>query len=197
MPAGKHQQLKSEKPLRSGPVLWGTGPPDPHRLLKAGLTVWRNIVQIKHLDSKDKSRSDRLADALLRDILDKPAATKPAPVCHACGRSYSGAGYGVSGRFCSERCVAAYDAGLPAFEPGYVSRITAMPLSAWRIVAGPPDIEIGSNPWQSIIAASERKRAKLDLIRPRKLCESCGAKLPVWVNGRKVSAARKLCDGCR
>jgi hypothetical protein len=76
--------------------------------------------------------------------------------CFSCGGSYTVA----DGRFCSARCREWFDGGNPPYDPNYVRRVTDAPLSAWRVVAGPPGIEIGSNPWAGIIAASDRIRAK-------------------------------------
>jgi hypothetical protein len=47
------------------------------------------------------------------------------------------------------------------------------PLTGVRVVVGPPDVEIGSNPYQSVIAASERKRRKIE---KRKKRENSAAK---------------------
>jgi hypothetical protein len=41
------------------------------------------------------------------------------------------------------------------------------PLTGLRVVVGPPDVEIGSNPYQSVIAASERKRRKIEKRKKR------------------------------
>src|SRR5262249_3108208 len=61
---------------------------------------------------------------LLREREDKPDAAQ----CHACGRSYlsrpTPRDSDDSGRFCSVRCRETYDAGMPAYEPNYVRRIT-------------------------------------------------------------------------
>jgi hypothetical protein len=71
-------------------------------------------------------------------------------------------------------------------------------LNGWRVIAGPPNIEIGSLYYAPIIEASKRKRqGETELIRPRRFCQRCGAKLPVWINGKQVRADRKFCDACR
>jgi hypothetical protein len=36
-----------------------------------------------------------------------------------------------------------------------------------RVVVGPPDVEIGSNPYQAVIVVSERKRAKIEKRKKR------------------------------
>jgi hypothetical protein len=74
-----------------------------------------------------------------------------------------------STRFCSTRCREAYDAGFPAWDENAEMnghRLTP-PLTGLRVVVGPPDVEIGSNPYQSVIAASERKRRKIEKRKKR------------------------------
>src|SRR6516165_5675024 len=53
-----------------------------------------------------------LAGAIARDILAARPARVGALMCFACDRPYSQG----DGRFCSERCRAAFDAGLPPYE---------------------------------------------------------------------------------
>src|SRR6516225_6822868 len=140
-----------------------------------------------------------------RRLRTEPARTSSqAAECFACGRSFllrpsSG---DDSNRFCSTRCREGYDAGFPAYDPGYVRKLMDVPLAAWKVVAGPPGIEVGSQYYAPIIEAAERRRRRLarskgaeELIRPRKLCQRCGAKLPVWVNGKQVRSDRKFCIG--
>jgi hypothetical protein len=74
-----------------------------------------------------------------------------------------------STRFCSTRCREAYDAGFPVWDESaelYGHRLTP-PLTGWRVIAGPPGT-VGSNPWQSVIDASERKRRKIEKRKMRK-----------------------------
>ena len=125
--------------------------------------------------------------------------------CFACGRPFMprpSIGDDNSHAFCSTHCRDAYDTGFPAYS-GSKLDVFAVPLSAWRVVAGPPGIEIGSQYYAPIIEAVERQRQRLahsrsgaELIRPRKLCQRCGAKLPVWINGKQVRSDRKFCTAC-
>ena len=89
--------------------------------------------------------------------------------------------------------------------PAYNNKMDVFdaPMSTWRLLAGPPGIEIGSQHYAPIIDAIERKRGRLtrssggvELVRPRKLCQRCGAKLPVWINGKQVRSDRKFCIAC-
>ena len=146
-----------------------------------------------------------LAAILARDLLrTEPTRTSDAAECFACGRSFlprPSTGDDNVHAFCSARCRQAYDVGFPAYNSNKVD-VFAVPLSAWRVVAGPPAIEIGSQHYAPIIEAVERQRKRLarssggELIRPRKLCQRCGAKLPVWINGKQVRSDRKFCTAC-
>ena len=60
--------------------------------------------------------------------------------CLTCGRGIVYRGI----RFCSDRCRDAFDYGIPPHDPNEVRRLTAVPLDAWIIVAGPPGVAIGS-----------------------------------------------------
>lgn len=73
--------------------------------------------------------------------------------CHACGRRFVYAGPvgedHLNGCFCSNNCRDAYDNGFPSYadnidEPNR-QKLCAIPLEAWKIIAGPPDSEIGSS----------------------------------------------------
>ena len=146
-----------------------------------------------------------LAAILARDLLrTEPTRTSDAAECFACGRSFlprPSTGDDNVHAFCSPRCRQAYDVGFPAYDSNKVD-VFAVPLSAWRVVAGPPAIEIGSQHYAPIIEAVERQRKRLarssggELIRPRRLCQRCGAKLPVWINGKQVRSDRKFCIAC-
>jgi endogenous inhibitor of DNA gyrase (YacG/DUF329 family) len=149
---------------------------------------------------------EKLARAIQRDLLrDKPAKAV-APECHACGRSFMpkpSTGDDNTYAFCSARCREAYDNGWQAYSSNTTERVFSVLLSAWRVVAGPAGVEIGSQYYAPIIEAVERQRKRLvrsrsgeELIRPRRLCQRCGAKLPVWANGKQVRSDRKFCTAC-
>jgi hypothetical protein len=147
-----------------------------------------------------------LTAIIQRDLLRTERLKTDASECHTCGRSFMprpSSRDDNTWRFCSTRCREAYDAGFPAYDPSYVRKLTDVSLAAWWVVAGPSSVEIGSQYYAPIIEAAERKRRRLtrskvseELIRPRKLCQRCGAKLPVWVNGKHVRSDRKYCTGC-
>jgi hypothetical protein len=104
---------------------------------------------------------------------DEPLTFRPP----ACGRGYMA--MPLSGddstRFCSTRCREAYDAGFPAWDKNTElnGHHLTPPLTGLRVIVGPPDVEIGSNPYQSVIVVSEKKRAKIE---KRKKRENTAAK---------------------
>lgn len=119
---------------------------------------------------------DRLAKLLLEDRQARAERFKYiAPNCFACGRSYypSVLVGDASTRFCGRTCREAYDAGY-------------MPK---------PDLDPFSVKWADGVTVKRREEEE-DLIRPRKLCVKCGARLPVWGKSRKVPSNRKYCQGC-
>ena len=145
-----------------------------------------------------------LTTIIPRDLLRTERPKTDPPACHTCGRSFMprpSSGDYNTWRFCSTRCREGYDVGFPAYD--LVRKLTDVPLAAWRVAAEPPGIEVGSQYYAPIIEAAERKRRRLarskggeELIRPRKLCQRCGANLPVWVNGKQVRSDRKYCTAC-
>ena len=95
-----------------------------------------------------------------RPIDDEICAT-----CFACGRGYCRG----DGRFCSTRCREAFDAGFPpAPDSHYARAMTNVPLSAWRIVAGPPGIEIGARIYDLLNRNEQRKGGGRGIARPAK-----------------------------
>jgi hypothetical protein len=161
-----------------------------------------------------------LAAVITQDIL---AETAEQTVETDLGRCFScGAGMvyheprdDSCGRFCSDRCVKWFDStsafarvsarsgNPPWFENSGIRPVlmgdALYGLRGWKVVAGPPGLEIGSEYYAPTIEAGGGKRAELegrDLIRPRRLCAKCGGRIPVWDKGRKVPSSRVLCFVC-
>jgi hypothetical protein len=150
--------------------------------------------------------SSNNSDVLLRAILaDRQRhAEQPkyeAAHCFVCDRTFAPkppAGDN-STRLCSEICRTAFDNGFPPYE-AQVS-VFSIPIHNWMVIAGPPGVEVGASYYGPLL---DRKRpsqkGKLtadELIRPRRLCQSCSTPLPVWRNGKRVPVSRKFCDMCR
>ena len=92
----------------------------------------------------------------------RPIDAEISATCFACGRGYCKG----DGRFCSTRCREAFDAGFPpAQDSNYARAMTNVPLAAWRVVAGPPGIEIGARFYESILG---RKSDGRGIVRPIK-----------------------------
>ena len=143
--------------------------------------------------ARARSSVAALADAILRDRQrERPTSTKTTAECFACGREYlyRDPDGDDSARFCSTRCREAYDAGFPRASDNPGLHPELMPNlyghEGWRVVAGPPWIEIGSLYYADLIALCERKRARLakrgvvEPLRPKRKCESCGRDIPNW-----------------
>jgi hypothetical protein len=173
--------------------------------------------------SPEKS-SGGLTAAIAEDLLaetTEPAGRSNEPGadlnrCCSCGAGmvYHGPRDDNSGRFCSTRCQEWFDSNSaftrvsvcsgnlrwfenPGLRPAFMGG-ALYGLRGWKVVAGPPGVEIGSGYYAPVIEATDRKRAELegrDLIRPRRLCK-CGRRIPVWHKGRKVPGSRMLCFGC-
>jgi hypothetical protein len=105
-------------------------------------------------------KTTAITRALLRDREAERPAQPQSAACFACGRSfmYRRAVGDDSGRFCSRRCRETYDAGLPAYDANYVRRVTQLPLASWRVAAGPPEIEIGSQYYAFVLDRSVRRK---------------------------------------
>ena len=146
-----------------------------------------------------------LATAIQRDLLRTEPVKTETPTCFACGRTFMprpSAGDDNVRAFCSARCRDAYDGGWPVYNNNKMD-VFGAPMSTWRVLAGPPGVGIGSKYYAPLVEAIERKRGRhtrssggVELIRPRKLCQRCGAKLPVWINGKQVRSDRKFCTAC-
>jgi hypothetical protein len=97
------------------------------------------------------SKSDRLAAALLADRNRRQTIRDERTVpCFSCGHTfvYRGRRGDLNARFCSMRCQDWYDAGNA---PIGRSDPFAIPLRDWRVVAGPPGVEIGSRYYEGML----------------------------------------------
>ena len=73
----------------------------------------------------------------------------------------------MNGIFCSLRCQDWYDAGNAPIEHDRIAKAYKAPIERWRVVAGPPGVEIGARSYQRLepflattgIAASEIRTA--------------------------------------
>ena len=103
------------------------------------------------------SRVKRLTEALLADRsrgeTDRTDITK-CFMC-GCGMLYRGS------RFCSDRCRDFYDAGAPGHEQDWLkSKPDNYGITGWKVVAGPPGIEIGSDYYKPLRDAFGRRKVK-------------------------------------
>ena len=86
-------------------------------------------------------KAANLAAAILADR-DRPTTSHNIVPCFVCGQTfvYRGRRGELNGRFCSTRCQDWFDAGNSP-----VSTEIPTTLRGWRVIAGPPGIEIGGD----------------------------------------------------
>jgi hypothetical protein len=92
-------------------------------------------------DAKLMNRSERLAAALLADRNRESKSDDRIIACFACGHGFvcKGRQGDLNGRFCSMRCQSWHDKGIGETPSDTTS------LRGWKVIAGPPSIEIGSD----------------------------------------------------
>jgi hypothetical protein len=156
-----------------------------------------------------------LAAAIVRDILLGRKSQQASATCFACGRSFHSAvtrdadGNQERGRFCSQRCREAFDAGFPAFDPFNADKWYSLPIgpAGFRIDCVHCRKQFDSRGLRCCSVECEREHcrkleleAKLagDPFRAEKRkCLDCGGAIPNWRNGRRVSSATRFCsDRC-
>jgi hypothetical protein len=152
------------------------------------------------------ARAERLARALVRDWEAQRTQRAPSPSCLMCGRGYAARGT----RFCSQRCREVYDNGRPVYTPLDLDKFFTFPRSgsAFRVECGhcrrpfasrglrccSPDCERALCQRQ----ARDRELAGNAFRSPRPPCETCGAPLPKWRKGRRLSSVTRFCSArCR
>jgi hypothetical protein len=149
------------------------------------------------------NRRNALAAAIARDILNRCGRPRDhAPTCFTCGRSYSRG----DGRFCSLSCRAAFDAGLPAYEPPNLDRHYNLPKGAtgFYVDCAHCKQRFDSRGWRCCSLKCARKlreckeRDKLLADDPfravKRKCLDCGGDIPNWRKGRRVSKATRFCS---
>jgi hypothetical protein len=144
-----------------------------------------------------------LANIIARDIMVDREPSLEAPICFACGRSYSKG----DGRFCSTRCRAGFDAGLPPYEDQRARYRLSPTGDGFRIECKECRRPFVSKGLRCCSTECERKfheRREIEatmaevgmepIARERRKCAECGATIPMWRKGRKVSAATRFCS---
>jgi hypothetical protein len=95
-----------------------------------------------------KRKMSKLAGAIARDLLHEMTESRTnVAKCFLCGRGMVDRG----SRFCTDRCREYYDSGFPTHDPHQARVVTTVPLEAWRIVAGPPGVNIGGRYYDPIV----------------------------------------------
>ncbi len=182
----------------------------------------------------------RLTEALLAD---RKETTDRSDIvaCWSCGCTFSRKGRrgDLNGNFCSMRCQGWYDAGNRQIEHDHAEKAYKTPINKWRVVAGPPGVEVGVPYYAGVLqrsstttimtekgyrircASCHRKFESKGLrccssecergyrehqenlaamaevgVEPtrKRQCASCGARIPTWRKGRKVSSSTRFCS---
>jgi hypothetical protein len=152
-----------------------------------------------------------LAAVIERDLLsdDEKSRVTETTSCFMCGIGMIDRG----SRFCSHRCRLYYDSGAP----GYAQDYARQPKIKYGMSMGPHGFyrrcahcqyEFESNGLRCCSTECERRcgerEANLAVMREigiepsrKRLCAECGAAIPKWRNGRRVSRATRFCsDRC-
>ena len=106
------------------------------------------------LDQSRRGRAARLAAALLSDRNREPAEDQSVS-CAACGRGMVNRGR----RCCSPRCEQWLTDGNPPVDPHLARKALDVPIRAWTVIAGRPDVSVGSRPYADLLDALAEKRA--------------------------------------
>jgi hypothetical protein len=86
----------------------------------------------------------KLTDALIADRNRDNATHHNIVPCWSCGHTfkYKGRCGDLNGNFCSLRCQDWYDTGNAPIEHDHAEKAYKVPIDGWRVVAGPPDVEV-------------------------------------------------------
>lgn len=102
-------------------------------------------------------RERRLAAALLADRKRNVPERTDIGACFMCGRGMICCG----SRFCSDRCRTYYDSGPPGHAQDWLRlKIDYYGITGWKVIAGPPGIEIGSDYYKTLHDAFEHGKAR-------------------------------------
>jgi hypothetical protein len=105
-----------------------------------------------------KTRTQRLTDALIAERNRIDIATHNIVACWSCGSTFIDKGRrgDLNGNFCSLKCQSWYDAGNAPIEHGHAVKAYKAPIETWRVVAGPPGVEVGATYYPGMPPRSRR-----------------------------------------
>src|SRR5262249_7734767 len=145
-------------------------------------------------------KQSAIAPVIERDLLRQDTASPSIDItkCFSCGYSMRYRG----NRFCSERCREWFDAGNLSYEQ---QEELARKPSAMSVVCLGCRKEFYSKGLRCCTPDCERhyreRRDNLAVMAevgmeptPKPRCQTCGARIPKWRNGRKVASATRFCS---
>jgi len=161
-------------------------------------------------NSMTESKTERLAAAILAER-DRPTTQHNIVPCFVCGQTfvYRGRRGELNGRFCSLRCNGWYDAGDEPVADEIVYRWRGGPMEkctrGFYINCAHCRQEFESLGLQCCSTDCERSlRERQDNLavmaevgiepKAKCQCEQCGARIPVWRKGRRVSNKTRFCS---
>ncbi len=186
--------------MRRG-ALVGVRPQDVSAARFCIIFIWNTLMT---------TRTERLAAALLADRDRKAFERANVGVCFMCARGmiYHGS------RFCSDRCCDYYDAGAAGCEQDWrqpdiaYTYLDGHPMSkaahGFKIACAHCRREFDSKGSRCCSAECERRYREREQnlatlaeigakVKESRRCD-CGANIPMWRNGRKVSSATRFCS---
>ena len=97
-------------------------------------------------------RNSGLAAQIEADIIGRETSRHNIVPCRVCAHAfiYRGRRGDLNGNFCSLHCQSWYDDGKPEIDHNPTATASKTPLTGRRVVAGPPDLEVGSLYYESI-----------------------------------------------
>jgi hypothetical protein len=107
-----------------------------------------------------------IAAIIERDLLHTQDAKPDTTRCFSCGLGMTCR----DSRFCSARCRKWCDDGNPGYAQDWLLRKPGHDLAGWRIVIGPPGVEVGADhckPMLDAFSASRRDRGRRHQPRPK------------------------------
>jgi hypothetical protein len=133
-------------------------------------------------------RRSQIAAVIARDMLRADDGKQSNAIeCFACGRGMTYRGH----RFCGLRCRDWFEAGNPGHAHDWLRpKIDQYGITGWKVIAGSPGIEIGSDYYKPIRDAFERRKASKGRNKVVRL--RTGNKIPNYIvraNGHGHSAS--------
>jgi predicted nucleic acid-binding Zn ribbon protein len=165
---GPQHLIGSQSPTTAGPT---SGSSNTLCELRPYLFSIQTIWSKRMHGNLPKTKAQRLAEALLRDR-ERERPKHNIVACLSCGRTFVFGRGKTDGQFCSTRCREWLEADNPSYEEQQA-------FNPFRVRT-------------KIIAGKYREQEGRS--RSGRACLECGARIPTWRKGRKVSGKTQFCS---